>query len=1141
MPMKKVLFAAQVFAFTVLFATIALPMLAQGLHHSSQELAAWRQRLASGPYRLAGDAGTNTPPDWTRISQYADDFRASPMDTGNRNDEDLDIWTGYRYTIDSLEQYPVWQGIKMAAAGFRFLLTGDTSYGNPVRRTLLAQVRFTHPTHQGYDVSTWPIPASSQRRPTPESGAKEAVWLCRLLFAYDYTKGLFTAAEQAEVEDYLARSARYFSTRTHTQLRFNFPNRLRNDYATRVGAAAPGGVPQWTPPIYMPQTTSSHAVWPNGQVYTHRNADGSLGNAIPRLASFYNNRVYEKMHFMGLCGLLTGDTTLVWNAKQAAKEFIMFSVFPDGTFGEYERNGNYGNPHQGTWMYGGLNLQAVIMLADALARRGDFSLYQFQTRDGAHNMVVPAGGRPKSLELVLDKVAQNAVGNPGIFYNTTAPNNRLDVGFEGTNRFGTNHCTWDYLLAVANKYYQKPLWRDTYLRRAAGAVPYPTSGFGTAAKVWIPWSGTGAEYPGFLFMFGQMESVRVYASTPCDAPTAVNASNITTTGARINYTSGAQMLRIQVRPAGGNWTSITDNAAPTTLTNLQPGTAYEVRVRALCTAIDSSNWSATVSFSTQAPPCLAATGLAVAPASSTSLTVTATAAAGATQYRVEYRAVGTTTWMSTAAASFPVTLTGLQAATGYEVRVVTVCGAATSPATTVVTAQTSADVCAQAANLAGQPFTTTDSALLTWNNAAGAQSYQLRLRATGTTNWKFVVVSETRHVEAQLAAGRTYEFQVNTICPARVSGYTASRTFAMPTAPCDEPTGMSVAAITQTSAVVSFIGTAPRYEVRHRIEGSTNWLADTVTTSPTALAGLRPATGYEVQLRALCASNASTYTGSLAFTTQTPPCDPVAGLAISNISFFSATLTWQGVAGNTAGYNVRYRQVGTTSWATSTAQTATAALASLPAYADVEAQVQQRCGGSAVSAWSAMVTFRTLALPCPAPAGLAVRLLNPTTAQATWQASSNASAYQIRVEQVGQGQPTLYSVGAPATSLSISNLVPGALYRVSLQSTCPGGQSGWAVADTIRMPAITALAALGSAGWTLSPNPAAEGTRLQGPAGTYQVLLLDVAGKQLAAATKVIAESTPADLADMLPTTPGLYWVVAHGPAGQYKGRLVRQ
>ena len=79
--------------------------------------------------------------------------------------------------------------------------------------------------------------------------------------------------------------------------------------------------------------------------------------------------------------------------------------------------------------------------------------------------------------------------------------------------------------------------------------------------------------------------------------------------------------------------------------------------------------------------------------------------------------------------------------------------------------------------------------------------------------------------------------------------------------PCDAPTALTASNITQTSADVSWNGTASSYEVR--LNGGT---PETVTATSKTLTGLTAGTAYTVEVRAVCASSQSAWV-STSFTT----------------------------------------------------------------------------------------------------------------------------------------------------------------------------------------------------------------------------------------------------------------------------------
>ena len=133
--------------------------------------------------------------------------------------------------------------------------------------------------------------------------------------------------------------------------------------------------------------------------------------------------------------------------------------------------------------------------------------------------------------------------------------------------------------------------------------------------------------------------------------------------------------------------------------------------------------------------------------------------------------------------------------------------------------------------------------------------------------------------------------------------------------PCDAPTALTASNITQTSAEVSWNGTASGYEVR--LNGGT---PETVTATSKTFTGLTAGTAYTVEVRAVCASSQSAWV-STSFTTQnesgiTAP--TVNTLAASNITHDGATLNGTITAGSEAitAQGFMYKASSATDWTT---------------------------------------------------------------------------------------------------------------------------------------------------------------------------------------------------------------------------------
>mgnify|MGYP004457268083 FL=1 len=132
--------------------------------------------------------------------------------------------------------------------------------------------------------------------------------------------------------------------------------------------------------------------------------------------------------------------------------------------------------------------------------------------------------------------------------------------------------------------------------------------------------------------------------------------------------------------------------------------------------------------------------------------------------------------------------------------------------------------------------------------------------------------------------------------------------------PCDAPTALAVSNITQTSAELSWNGTATGYEVR--LNGG---MPETVSTTSKTFTGLTAGTAYTVEVRAVCASSQSVWV-STSFTTTavvvTPP--TVNTLAASNITHDGATLNGTITAGSEeiTAQGFMYKASSATDWTT---------------------------------------------------------------------------------------------------------------------------------------------------------------------------------------------------------------------------------
>jgi len=101
---------------------------------------------------------------------------------------------------------------------------------------------------------------------------------------------------------------------------------------------------------------------------------------------------------------------------------------------------------------------------------------------------------------------------------------------------------------------------------------------------------------------------------------------------------------------------------------------------------------------------------------------------------------------------------------------------------------------------------------------------------------------------------------------------------------CQTPTNLTAMNIDTTSALLTWMGTAPSYEVRYRAFESGIYMNQTVTTTSLQLTDLLPGTMYEYGVRAICGANMTSDWATNVFTTRALPVGPVDGIANADMS-----------------------------------------------------------------------------------------------------------------------------------------------------------------------------------------------------------------------------------------------------------------
>lgn len=436
---------------------------AAGLTFSEGELAVWRQRAVSGPYRTTGDVSANSPGDWTRIQNNAAAFMSNPA--SNR-------WNGPSGTgcVEAGAENPPSSGMdRLRDAAFVSLVTGNETMKQAVRHELVAQARMAGVNFA--DTSRW----CTGRVHDLDPSFGIAFWMTRLLLAYDYVgEDTFTAQENQDVRSWFWHGARWLQLDVDRKLDDNFVNRAAGDYRlSSMRASNPG--------------------W--GKV-------GFLGSQqTGSIARYYNNRRATAMFFVALVGVQQDDATFTASSKRFVKEWLRFSVYPDGWTGEFER-WRSDLPDLG-WAYSTYNVALAAMTADLFARQGDTELYTFTTSDGVHG----TQGGTKGLRTVMRDHARYIDGTTVRYGTGQTPNATTSYRIDGVN--GTWRSVHDVAATtIGNLYYKDDYLKNVYLRTAPGTTAYPASA--ASQGPFNAWQGVWGIYPGVLFMYGQMEATSPY-------------------------------------------------------------------------------------------------------------------------------------------------------------------------------------------------------------------------------------------------------------------------------------------------------------------------------------------------------------------------------------------------------------------------------------------------------------------------------------------------------------------------------------------------------------------------------------------------------------------------------------------------------
>ena len=268
--------------------------------------------------------------------------------------------------------------------------------------------------------------------------------------------------------------------------------------------------------------------------------------------------------------------------------------------------------------------------------------------------------------------------------------------------------------------------------------------------------------------------------------------------------------------------------------------------------------------------CAIPTGVTASNLQQTSATITWTAGGTETAWNLQYKAASASNWSNdiTVTGTPSHNLTGLTAGTQYQVRVRAVCSTTESSLWSGVVTFTTPSV-----PVTPPTVTTLDadnisfsSALLHGTVTAGnetitAQGFEWKTTAGGTYTAVNATGTTMSYDLTGLAPTTGYTFRAFATT-ATGTTYGSEKTFTTleEVLTCPAPTNVHTLDVTATTATVTWTqepGTAISWDVQYRVAGATSWYSQTVQMNTATIAGLTPATMYEVNVIAHCSSDLS--------------------------------------------------------------------------------------------------------------------------------------------------------------------------------------------------------------------------------------------------------------------------------------------
>jgi len=599
--------------------------------------------------------------------------------------------------------------------------------------------------------------------------------------------------------------------------------------------------------------------------------------------------------------------------------------------------------------------------------------------------------------------------------------------------------------------------------------------------------------------------------TPCNAPYISSVSS-DSTKATVSWVSNntasttTYTLEYTAAPQTSSsvWTAVNTSSLSATINGLQTCTGYLFRVKANCSATQSSAYSDIKDTKTKGcvviTPCNAPY-ISTIVADSTKATVSwvSNNSSATTTYTLEYTAApqtSTSVWTAVNSNSLSATVSGLQMCTAYLFRVKANCSANQSSAySSVKDATTKGCALPCYTPIVGNIIADSTKVALAWSSSNSGGNFTVEYTTTPVSNtsvWTAVNINGTNAVINGLQVCTGYVFRVKANCSATSSSPWSSlrdtKTKGCPVViPCPTP-AISTIVADSTKATVNWSTSgataATSYTIEYTISQQTTqpvWTAVTSNTNSITITGLQICTGYLFRVKANCSTTSSSAWSSIR-DTKTKGCPvvvPCTSPVIGNVSSdsTSATISWASTNSAPVGYTVEYTLSPVSSsnvWTSATVIGNTFTATGLSKCKEYVFRVKANCSATTSSGWSSLRGVVTKGCPVTAVCVKPYNLSNVSTQNGvvlSW--AGNGIMYQVRYKKSTSLNAAWIVVDSiTAKTLSIGNLANCTRYIWQVRALCSNSVwSSWSdlkVFGTLGCPRQQSL--------VISPNPGSQFT-----------------------------------------------------------------